>query len=110
MSNLIKADGDSFQHEVLEAEGPVMVDFGAVWCSPCKMLDPVVDELAGEWTGAVKVVKVDIDTSPDIAFQYNIMSVPTLMVFKDGQILDRITGYQPKERIIQKFTPHFQPA
>lgn len=110
MSHTINADSETFQAEVLDAEGPVMVDFGAVWCSPCKMLDPIVDELAAEWAGAVKVVKVDIDHSPDIAFQYQIMGVPTLMVFKDGEVLDRMSGFKPKDKILQKFSEHFSLA
>jgi len=110
VSNTVKADSESFQSEVLDAEGPVMVDFGAIWCGPCKMLDPVVDELSVEWVDAVKVVKVDIDHSPDIAFKYNVMGVPTLMVFQDGEVLDRITGFKPKAKIIQKFSQHLQLA
>ena len=106
MNNTINVDTDNFKSEVLEADGPVMVDFGAVWCGPCKMLDPIVDELAGEWGDSIKVVKLDIDHNPEIAIQYHIMGVPTLMVFKDGEVQERITGYQPKDKIIQKFGQH----
>lgn len=106
MKNTIEVNSDSFQSEVLEADGPVMVDFGAVWCGPCKMLDPVVDELAGEWGEAIKVVKLDIDHNPDIAIQYHVMGVPTLMVFKNGEVQDRITGYQPKNKIVARFSEH----
>lgn len=104
--SLLKVNTDNFQNEVLDAQGPVLVDFGAVWCGPCKMLDPVVEELAGEWGDSIKVVKLDIDTSPDIAIQYHVMGVPTLMVFKDGEVQERITGYQPKDKIIKKFGEH----
>ena len=95
-----------FQNEVLEASQPVMVDFTAVWCGPCKMLDPVVKELAEEWTDSVKVVKLDVDHNPSLAMQYQVMGVPTLMLFVNGQISERVTGYQPKDRIMAKFGPH----
>lgn len=104
--SVTKVDTQNFQSEVLEADRPVLVDFGAVWCGPCKMLDPIVDELADEWQDNVKVVKLDIDHNPDIAIQYHVMGVPTLMVFKDGQVQERITGYQPKDKIIKKFSAH----
>jgi len=97
---------DTFQSEVLEATQPVMVDFTAVWCGPCKMLDPVVKDLAQEWDGKVKVVKLDVDNNPNLAMQYQVMGVPTLMLFINGEPSQRITGYQPKDRIVAKFGPH----
>jgi thioredoxin 1 len=106
LNNIINVNTENFKSEVLEAAGPVMVDFGAVWCGPCKMLDPIVDELAGEWGDSIKVFKLDIDHNPEIAMQYNVMGVPTLMVFKDGEVQERITGYQPKDKIIKKFSQH----
>ena len=84
-----------------------MVDFTAVWCGPCKMLDPVVKELAEDWQEKVKVVKLDVDDNPNLAMQYQVMGVPTLMLFLNGQPSQRITGYQPKDRIVKKFSPHF---
>lgn len=108
--SLLKVDTENFQSEVLEANGPVLVDFGAVWCGPCKMLDPIVDELAVEWGDSIKVVKLDIDTSPDIAIKYHVMGVPTLMVFKNGEVQERVTGYQPKDKIVKKFSEHLAPA
>ena len=106
-SNLVDVTQDTFQDEVLQAEQPVVVDFGAVWCGPCKMLDPIVDDLAAnEWAENVKVVKVDVDHNPDIAMQYGVMGVPTLMVFNGGEMRERMTGYQPKDKIIQKFEAH----
>lgn len=106
MAELKHISEADFQSEVLEAEKPVMVDFTAVWCSPCKMLDPVVKELAEEWAESVKVVKLDIDNNPSLAMQYQVMGVPTLMLFVNGQISERITGYQPKDRILAKFGPY----
>jgi thioredoxin 1 len=84
-----------------------MVDFTAVWCGPCKMLDPVVKELAEDWADKVKVVKLDVDDNVNLAMQYQVMGVPTLMLFINGQPSQRITGYQPKDRIVAKFSPHF---
>ena len=97
---------DSFKSEVLESPQPVLVDFTAVWCGPCKMLDPVVKQLAHEWDGKVKVVKLDVDNNPNLAMNYQVMGVPTLLLFVKGQPVQRITGYQPKDRITSKFQPH----
>ena len=106
MSEITKITDQSFQAEVLDAENPVLVDFTAVWCQPCKALDPVVKELADEWNGQVKVVKLDVDDNPSIAMNYNVMGVPTLLLFKDGEPVERTTGYMPKDRLTKKFSPH----
>ena len=102
MSELPHITQTDFQKEVLEAGRPVLVDFSAIWCGPCKMLDPIVEQLAQEWGGKVKVVMIDVDDNPDIAIQYQVMGVPTLMLFVGGQPSQRITGYQPKDRILAK--------
>jgi thioredoxin 1 len=104
MSEINLISEDTFQKEVLEASQPVVVDFTAVWCSPCKMLDPVVKELAAEWEGKVKVVKLDVDNNANIAMQYQVMGVPTLMLFVNGEPKERLTGYQPKKKIEKKFS------
>lgn len=106
MVDIKELDGDNFQVEVIEAGQPVLVDFSAVWCGPCKMLDPVVKQLAEEWDGRVKVVKIDVDHNPVLAMDYQVMGVPTLIMFKDGAPVERVTGYQPKDRLEKKFTPH----
>ncbi len=106
MSKIEEVSSDTFEEEVLQAEQPVLVDFSAVWCGPCKMLKPVVNELADEWADKVKVVELDVDHSPDVAGRYQVMGVPTLMLFVDGQVKERLTGYQPKNRITSKLTPH----
>src|SRR5574341_1214840 len=95
-----------FQNEVLDADKPVLVDFTAVWCQPCRMVDPIVKQLAQEWEGKVKVVKLDADENPNILMQYGVLGIPTLMLFKGGQIKERVTGYQPKDKLITKITPH----
>ena len=109
MANLQEINEDNFQDEVLMAERPVIVDFSAVWCAPCKMLDPLVEQLASEWSEQAKFVKLDVDNNPNLAMQYQVLGVPTLMLFVDGEARERLTGYQPKERIASKFTPHLQP-
>ena len=106
MAEMQHVNEDDFQDEVLKTTQPVLVDFTAVWCAPCKMLDPVVKDLAQEWGEKVKVVKLDVDHNPNLAMQYQVMGVPTLMLFINGEVSERITGYQPKERIVSKFSPH----
>ena len=106
MSDIQHVNEDTFQAEVLEASQPVLVDFTAVWCGPCKMLDPLVEGLAEEWNGKVKVVKLNVDHNQNLAMQYQVMGVPTLMLFNNGEIQERLTGYQPKKRITSKLTPH----
>lgn len=110
MSNVIEVNEENFEAEVIKSETPVLVDFGAVWCGPCKMLDPIVDELAEDWNDDVKVVKVDVDHNPGVAMNYQVMGVPTLMLFLDGEIKERLTGYKPKAKILEKLNPHLQPA
>src|SRR4030042_1395283 len=103
MSEMIYIDESSFQKEVLESTQPVLVDFTAVWCGPCKMLDPIVKQLAHEWDGKAKVVKLDVDNNPNLAMQYQVMGVPTLMLFVNGEPSQRVSGYQPKDRLVAKF-------
>lgn len=105
MSDLPHVSEADFQKEVLEAGLPVLVDFTAEWCGPCKMIDPIVSQLAQEWAGKVKVVALDVDDNPDLAMQYQVMGVPTLMLFIDGQPSQRVSGYLPKDRIVAKFKP-----
>ena len=86
----------SFKDEVIESDVPVLVDFWAPWCGPCRMVSPVVDEISVEYDGQVKVVKVNTDENPNVASQYGIRSIPTLMIFKDGQRVDMVVGAVPK--------------
>ncbi len=106
MAEIKKVTESSFKSEVLEAIQPVLIDFTAVWCGPCKMLEPVIKQLATDWEGKVKVMKLDIDENPNLTMNYQVMGVPTLMLFKNGVPVDRLTGYQPKERILSKLAPH----
>jgi thioredoxin 1 len=102
MAEMLNVSGDTFQSEVLDSTQPVLVDFTAVWCGPCKMLDPIVKQLAEQWAGKVKVVKLDVDHNPELAMQYQVMGVPTLMLFVNGKPSERLSGYQPKDRIVAK--------
>lgn len=95
-----------FQAEVLNSELPVLVDFTATWCQPCKMIAPIVEQLAQEWDGKVKVVKLDADQNPNVMMQYGVMGIPTLMLFKSGEIKERVTGFMPKEKLAAKVTPY----
>ena len=104
MSDIPKLTEADFETEVLKSSVPVMVDFTAVWCGPCKMLEPVVTQLSQEWGGKVKVVKLDVDDNSILAVQYGVMGVPTLILFVDGKPVQRLSGYQPKDRILSKFS------
>ena len=96
----ITVTDETFAREVLEARGvPVLVDYWAEWCGPCRMVAPVLDELAAESNGRYRVAKLNIDENPRTAAQYNIRSIPTMLVFKDGAVVDRIVGAQPKQAI-----------
>jgi thioredoxin 1 len=96
----------NFKSEVLDSSLPVMVDFTATWCGPCKMVDPIVTQLAGEWSGKVKVFKCDADQNPNVLMQYGIMGIPTIMMFKGGQMVERTSGYQPKDKLVSKMGAH----
>ena len=89
----------NFKSEVLESKIPVLVDFWAEWCGPCRMLAPVVEKIAKDYTGKLKVGKLNIDDNPDVPGQFGVQGIPTLMVFKNGELVKRLVGYQPEERI-----------
>ena len=97
-----------FDKEVLESETPVLVDFWAPWCGPCRMVAPTIDEIAGELGESLKVVKLDIDQNPITPGRYGVMSIPTFLVFKDGQVVDRWVGAKPKEAILGHIAPHLK--
>ena len=98
MSSVNVSDAD-FENEVLKADGPVMVDFWAEWCGPCKALSPIVDEVANEVAGKMKVVKVNIDENPNAPTKYGVRGIPTLMVFKDGELVDTKVGGMSKGQL-----------
>jgi thioredoxin 1 len=100
MLNIPKLTEAAFDSEVLKSKLPVIVDFTATWCGPCKMLDPIVTQLSNDWADKVKVVKLDVDDNSNLAMQYGVMGVPTLILFVNGNPVQRLSGYQPKDRII----------
>jgi len=96
----------NFTAEVLTSEKPVLVDFWAIWCGPCKMIAPIVDEIAQEYDGKIKVTKMDVDANPRVTMEYGIRSIPTLMIFKGGQVVEQIVGAVPKRHLLDKVTAH----
>jgi thioredoxin len=96
MAKPLAVTEDTFEQEVLRSDVPVLVDFWAEWCGPCRMVAPIVEELAGEYAGRLKVTKVDVDDNQRLAMRYSIMSIPTLGVFRGGEMIERIIGYMPK--------------
>lgn len=102
MSQVIEANDSTFETEVLQSSDPVLVDFTATWCAPCKKLAPIVDEIATEYAGRLKVVKVDIDGARQTAAKFNVMSVPTVLLIKDGQVRDQFMGVAAKSAIADK--------
>lgn len=108
LTNLSYVHETNFKTEVLNNRLPVLVDFTAAWCSPCKMLEPIVSQIAQTWAEKVKVVKLDIDENVDLTSQYQVMGVPTLMLFIKGKPVERVTGYQPLDRIEEKLKKHVE--
>ncbi len=106
MAEIEHVNSTDFQNQVLDSAQPVLVDFTAVWCGPCKMLEPLLRDLADQWAGKMRIVKVDVDHDPELAMQYNVMGVPTLILFQGGKVLERLSGYQPKDRLLKVLQPH----
>jgi thioredoxin 1 len=102
MAKAIEVTDSTFEREVLQSTQPVLVDFWAVWCGPCRAVAPVVEEIAGDYEGKLKVMKLDVDDNPRTAAAYGVQSIPTLLVFKDGKPAERIIGAVPKKVIVDK--------
>lgn len=105
MGKAIVATDANFQ-ELINSDKPVLVDFWAEWCGPCKMIGPIVEELAGEFEGQAVIAKMDVDSNPQVSMQFGIRSIPTLMVFKNGEMVEKQVGLVPKHVLAQKITAH----
>ena len=99
----LKFETNNFEQEVLKSEKPVLVDFYADWCGPCQMMGPVIEEISEELDGKAKVGKINVDENPDIAVEYNVMSIPTLIIFKNGKEVKRYVGVTSKEELLKEF-------
>jgi thioredoxin 1 len=99
MAEVKEVDDATFEAEVMQSDRPVLVDFSAAWCGPCKKLEPIVHEIAGDYDGRLKVVKVDIERAPTTAAKFAVLSVPTLLLIHEGRVRDQVTGLQPKRAI-----------
>jgi thioredoxin 1 len=108
MGKYIEVTDANFEQEVLQSDLPVLVDYWAIWCAPCRMIAPLVEEIAEEKDGLVKVAKMDVDNNPGTATKFGIRSIPTLMIFKGGQVVDQIIGAVPKSMIEEKLQKHIK--
>ncbi len=106
MADLMKVTDSTFQSEVLEASEPTLVDFWAEWCGPCRMVAPVVEEIAAEYGDKMQVAKMDVDNNRETPAAYGIQGIPTLILFKDGEEAARIVGFRPKEAMMDELLPH----
>jgi len=106
MADLLEVTDDTFESEVLQADQPTLVDFWAAWCGPCKMVAPVVEEIAQEYGDQLKVAKMDVDDNRDTPSTYGIQGIPTLILFKDGEEAARIVGFRPKAGMMDELKPH----
>ena len=97
---------ETFSEQVLKSDVPILVDFWAIWCGPCRMVAPVVDEIAREHEGQLRVMKLDVDDNQNTAMTYGVMSIPTLILFKNGQPVERVVGFRPKGDLEKKLLPH----
>ncbi len=107
---LVEVTDDSFKQEIVEHQGVALLDLWAVWCGPCQMIAPIVEQLAEEYQGRLKVAKMDVDSNQLTAMQFGVQSIPTLLLFKDGEVIEKIVGAQRKENVVAKIEPHLPAA
>lgn len=101
---IVEVNDHNFSAEI--ATGTVLVDFWAPWCGPCKMIAPVLEEIDSEFSDQLKIGKLNVDNNPETAVQFGVMSIPTLLLFREGQVVEKIVGFQPKEQLMHRITPH----
>jgi thioredoxin 1 len=106
MSKPIQVTDTTFEEEVINSDQPVLVDFWAEWCGPCKMIAPVLDEIASELDGKLTIGKLDVDHNQNTAMAYGVFSIPTLLLFKGGEPVERIVGFQPKQQLVSRLKAH----
>jgi len=102
----VELNDSNFEKEVLQSNTPVLVDFWAVWCGPCRAIAPVVEHMAKEYDGKLKVGKLDVDNNPETSMKFGVRSIPTLLVFKGGKVVEQIIGAMPRQNLIDKVMPH----
>ncbi len=108
MTKPFEVTDDTFESEVLQAAEPTLVDFWAAWCGPCRMVAPIVEEIAGEYEGKLRVAKLDVDSNRQTPSRYGIQGIPTLILFKDGAEATRVVGYRPREALVEELLPYIE--
>ncbi len=106
MTEPVPVTDDDFEEEVLKSSVPVLTDFWAGWCGPCLQIAPILEQIAEEYEGRLKVAKLEVDRNPEIAARYSIQGIPTMIIFKDGQPIETLIGFMPKEELLRKLEPH----
>jgi thioredoxin 1 len=110
MAKPVHVTDSTFDAQVLKSDIPVLTDFWAEWCAPCKMIAPILEEIAEDYEGQIKIAKVDVDQNNQITMKLGVQSIPTLILFKNGQAVERVVGAMPKERLLSRILPHLPPA
>ena len=110
MANPVHITDSTFDAEVLKSDIPVLTDFWAEWCGPCKAIAPILNQIAEEYEGRIKITKVDADQSNQMAMQFGVQSIPTMILFKNGQPVERLVGAMPKDRLLSRIEPHLPPT